>query len=292
VTAAATLLLVAAGGLVTSQAAGLAVPDWPNSFGTNMFLFPLSRMTGGIYYEHAHRLFGSLVGLCTLILALHLQCSRASRALKSLGWLALVAVAFQGMLGGLRVTGGFTTSLDSANLAPNATLAAVHGVFGQLFFAFMLVLTVIAGRDWRSGRTLPAGATAVMDRQLAPILVGLLIVQLTIGAALRHFGWGLHLHITIAVLIALLGGAVGARAFGLYKAHAVMRRHGRLLSWLLVVQILLGISALVTGGGSREIIALSTAGVLLTTAHQVTGALMLGVAAMHALWTRRLSPAA
>jgi len=63
------LLVVVAGGLVTSLEAGLAVPDWPNSFGSNMFLYPLAKMTGGIYYEHAHRLYGSLVGLTTIVLA-------------------------------------------------------------------------------------------------------------------------------------------------------------------------------------------------------------------------------
>ena len=68
----ATLLLLVAGGLVTSYDAGLAVVDWPNSFGYNMFLYPLSKMAGGIYYEHAHRLFGTLVGLCTLVLAVQI----------------------------------------------------------------------------------------------------------------------------------------------------------------------------------------------------------------------------
>ena len=72
VAVAATLLLLIAGGLVTSQEAGLAVVDWPNSFGYSMFLYPLSRMSGGIYYEHAHRLFGTLVGLTTLVLAVQL----------------------------------------------------------------------------------------------------------------------------------------------------------------------------------------------------------------------------
>ena len=76
VAVAATFLLVVAGGLVTSNEAGLAVVDWPNTFGSNMFLFPLARMTGGIYYEHAHRLFGALVGLTTIVLAVRLWRSR------------------------------------------------------------------------------------------------------------------------------------------------------------------------------------------------------------------------
>ena len=55
-TAMLTFVLLCSGGLVTSHGAGMAVPDWPNSFGYNMFLFPVSRWVGGIFYEHTHRL--------------------------------------------------------------------------------------------------------------------------------------------------------------------------------------------------------------------------------------------
>jgi hypothetical protein len=81
-----TFFLLVAGGLVTSKEAGLAVPDWPNSFGTNMFFYPLSKMSGGIFYEHSHRLLGSLVGLGCLVLALHLSASRVSSRLKRMAW--------------------------------------------------------------------------------------------------------------------------------------------------------------------------------------------------------------
>ncbi|HBP19430.1 MAG TPA: hypothetical protein DEA08_16780, partial [Planctomycetes bacterium] len=126
VAACATLLLLSAGGLVTGHDAGLAVPDWPNSFETNMFLYPLSRMTGGIYYEHAHRLFGSLVGLTTLVLAVHLVRNDRRRWLKGLAIAAFVAVCVQGLLGGLRVTGKLTLSADAADLSPSTALAVVH----------------------------------------------------------------------------------------------------------------------------------------------------------------------
>ena len=115
---AATFLLVVAGGLVTSNEAGLAVVDWPNSFGSNMFLFPLARMTGGIYYEHAHRLFGALVGLTTIVLAVRLWRYDNRGWLKRLSLVAVVLVIVQGSLGGLRVTGGFTMSTSEADMAP------------------------------------------------------------------------------------------------------------------------------------------------------------------------------
>src|ERR1700691_3840439 len=69
-TAVATFLLLGAGGLVTSHEAGMSVPDWPNSYGYNMFAFPISKWTGGIFYEHTHRLWASVVGLMTYILVL------------------------------------------------------------------------------------------------------------------------------------------------------------------------------------------------------------------------------
>jgi len=142
----ATFLLVIAGGLVTSNEAGLAVVDWPNSLGTNMFLFPLARMTGGIYYEHAHRLFGALVGLTTIALAVRLWRYDDRTWLKRLGMAAVVLVVLQGILGGLRVTGGFTLSTSEADMAPSLTLALMHGVLGQLFLGVMVAIAVVTSR--------------------------------------------------------------------------------------------------------------------------------------------------
>ena len=104
VAVAATALLLAAGGIVTSAEAGMAVHDWPTSFGYNMFLYPFSRMTGGIYYEHAHRLMGFLVGLTTLVMAVLLTRRERRGWIRKLAWVAVGAVVVQAVLGGLRVT--------------------------------------------------------------------------------------------------------------------------------------------------------------------------------------------
>ena len=138
----ATVLLLSAGAVVTGYESGLAVPDWPNSYGYNMFLYPLSRMTGGIYHEHAHRLLGSLVGLTTLVLAIYVTAVEDRRWLRTLAWIALVAVIIQGILGGLRVTGRFTLSAATENLAPKISLAVIHGVLAQLFFSLLVALRV------------------------------------------------------------------------------------------------------------------------------------------------------
>ena len=102
-TALATLVLVCFGGLVTSHEAGMAVPDWPNTFGYNLFFFPVSRWVGGIFYEHTHRLVASGVGMLTTILAVWLWLKESRRWLRWLGIGALLAVVLQGVLGGLRV---------------------------------------------------------------------------------------------------------------------------------------------------------------------------------------------
>src|SRR5215468_543296 len=116
-TAGATVALIVAGGLVTNTGAALAVPDWPTTFGHNMFLFPPSGMVGGVFYEHSHRLLGALVGLLTLSLALALW--GAGGRWRGLGIAAVIAVVVQGVIGGLRVV----LTAD--------TLAMIHGPVAQ-----------------------------------------------------------------------------------------------------------------------------------------------------------------
>jgi len=178
----ATFLLIIVGGLVTSNDAGLAVVDWPNSFGYNMFLYPLSRMTGGIYYEHAHRLFGSLVGLTTLVITVHLFRTESRKGIKILTGCILAAVIFQGILGGLRVTGRFTLSTSQADVAPSLTLAVVHGVVGQVFLGMLTTLAVFTSTAWLRGRHWNAsspssGPNRILDLWLSGAQVILVIVQ-------------------------------------------------------------------------------------------------------------------
>src|SRR6186997_3299080 len=92
------------GGLVTSHGVGLSVPDWPTTYGYNMFFFPFSKWVGGVMYEHTHRLAASLVGLLTVALAVWLHLGESRTWLRRLGWLAVFLVILQGVLGGLRVT--------------------------------------------------------------------------------------------------------------------------------------------------------------------------------------------
>ena len=288
VAAAATFLLLGIGGLVTSHAAGLAVVDWPNSFGYNMFLYPLSRMTGGIYFEHAHRLFGSLVGITTLVLAVHLQRREPRAWVRGAAWLAFAMVVVQGLLGGLRVTGRFTLSTSAADVAPSLALAVVHGVVGQLFFAVMVGLAVVTSTTWRGEREPAERASAVSDRQLSAILVGVLIVQLVLGAVQRHVVEGLLVHITLAVLVLGVGLTAALRAWGLYPEIPVLPRLGRALLGLLSLQIVLGVIALAAIAGGPEVAASGGWRALARTVHQANGALLLAGAVSLRLWVGRL----
>ncbi|MGE0707760.1 MAG: COX15/CtaA family protein [Planctomycetota bacterium] len=288
VAATATLLLLAAGGLVTSHDAGLAVPDWPNSFETNMFLYPLSRMTGGIYYEHAHRLFGSLVGLTTLVLAGHIVRNEERGWLRRLAVVAFVLVVVQGVMGGLRVTGRLTTSTNAADLAPSIELAVAHGVTGQLFFCLLGAIAAFLSTPWRAAAPGGDAAQAEDTRILANGLVALLLVQLLLGALLRHLHTSSAWHITGAVFVLLVAGGVGLRCWGFHGDRPVLPTLGKVLCGLVGFQFLLGWVALAA--------TLVKAGALadlqppITTLHQTTGALVLATAIQVRLWAGRVLP--
>src|SRR5215471_8042500 len=127
-TAFATFPLIFMGGLVTSHQAGMSVPDWPNSYGYNMFLFPPRYWVGGILYEHTHRLAGTVVGMLSIILAISAWKVEARPWVRRLAYAILAAVIFQGVLGGLRV------------ILVNLDVAIVHACFAQAFFCLTALM--------------------------------------------------------------------------------------------------------------------------------------------------------
>src|SRR4051794_22430695 len=135
-TAVATFPLIFMGGLVTSHAAGMSVPDWPNSYGYNMFLFPPRLWIGGILYEHTHRLMGTVVGFLSLLLTLYARRAETPALVRWLATRRLGAVIFQGVLGGLRV---IWVQLD---------LAIVHACFAQAFFCLAAFTAVVTSKWW------------------------------------------------------------------------------------------------------------------------------------------------
>ncbi len=284
---AACLLLLTAGGMVTSKEAGLAVVDWPNSFGYNMFLYPLSRMTGGIYYEHAHRLLGSLLGLTVIALSVHLWRSDPRGWVRWVVAAVLVLVIVQGLLGGLRVTGRLTLSVSRSDMAPSIRLAALHGVLGQVIFASLVALGALTSRRWTDGGAVATSQHAATDRTLQIALPVMLVAQLIFGAILRHTYVGLTVHIALAVLVTVLAVACGLRAWGLYRVATVTRLGMGLVS-LTAVQVVLGIGALVTTGALALRKPPPTVEVVFATVHQVVGAVLLGCSVLLLVWHRRL----
>lgn len=178
-TAVAVLGLICLGGLVTSHEAGLAVPDWPTTYGYNMFFFPISKWTGGIFYEHTHRLWASLVGLLTVILAVWLWVKEDRAWLRWSGVLAVVLVIAQGVLGGLRV------------VALKDEIGIFHGVLAQLFLVLIVGIALWTSRWWREIPRKDDGLDLAQLRLVYGGISALVLCQLALGATMRHQHAGL-----------------------------------------------------------------------------------------------------
>ena len=185
-TALFTFLLLGAGGLVTSHEAGMSVPDWPNSYGYNMFLFPPSQWIGGIFYEHTHRLIASGVGLMTTILAVWLWLRDSRKWMHRLGLTAFLLVVVQGVLGGLRV------------VLADAQLGIYHAIVGQLFFVLTAAIALFTSPWWmahaspRPDRISGQKAADLMVlRRLVLATTVLILCQLIIAATMRQQHAGL-----------------------------------------------------------------------------------------------------
>ncbi len=181
VTAVTTLGLIFAGALVTSTGSGLSVPDWPNTYGRFMFAFPWSDMVGGIIFEHSHRMIASVVGLLTAVLAVWIWRSDARAWVRWLGWAALAAVIVQGVLGGLTVLFLLPTPIS-----------VLHGALAQTFFLIAITLAYVTSREFfQTGRIPVSGGAHHRLRRWAWAALGLVYLQLLIGAVMRHTGSGL-----------------------------------------------------------------------------------------------------
>src|SRR6266496_2792649 len=171
----ATLLLICSGGMVTSKNVGLAVPDWPTTFGYNMFLFPISKWVGGILFEHTHRLMGSLVGFLTIILAVWLWLSEDRQWVRKLGAIALAGVILQGILGGIRVT------------MMKDEIGIFHACVAQAFLGLLVVIALVTTNFWRGLANQPIDLQKFAALKALAIAITVAIyVQLALGATMRH----------------------------------------------------------------------------------------------------------
>jgi cytochrome c oxidase assembly protein subunit 15 len=180
VVAGATLLLIAAGGMVTSTNSGLAVPDWPTTYGQNMFTFPISKWQGGIFYEHSHRLIASSVGMLTIGLAIWLQWREPRRWMRRLGWIALAAVICQGILGGLTVKFLLPTPIS-----------VFHACLAQTFLGILVGIAVFTSRGWMHCTMRVETGSRFAIPTLSMLLMAAVYCQLIAGAVMRHTKSGL-----------------------------------------------------------------------------------------------------
>ncbi len=180
-TAAVTFPLIFMGGLVTSKGAGMSVPDWPNTWGYNMFTFPIQKWVGGIFYEHLHRLIAAFVGFLTVVL---MGVAFATDRRRYIRWTAVaifLAVSVQGVIGGLRV------------VLSERDLAMVHGCAAQLCFCFMATYCVMTSPFWTDRQTISAEQRDALRPLLgiAVFATAIVLMQLIIGAIMRHSDAGL-----------------------------------------------------------------------------------------------------
>jgi cytochrome c oxidase assembly protein subunit 15 len=262
ITACATFPLLFIGGLVTSKGAGLAVPDWPTTFGYNMFLYPWSKMVGNIFYEHSHRLVASAVGVLTIALAVSLWLQERRKWLRWLGVIALGLVVVQGVLGGLRV------------ILLEHSLAIVHASLAQAFFALTVSLTLFTSPEWRVKKAEPPLADHRRLRRLAVLTTGLIYLQVLFGAVLRHTGLRLDVHLLFAALVTLHVALLTVRIFKNHSDHRRLTRPALFLSGMLLLQLFLGTVSYL--GKFTTILRIpADVTVFFTTTHLAVGALML-----------------
>ncbi len=295
---AALIPLVAIGGAVTSAGAGMAVPDWPGTYGQNMFLYPISLLEQGvdarIFLEHTHRLFGTLVGTTFIALLVCAFTTPQLRFTRLFTLAMLLGVILQGIMGAIRVV----------DISP--AFGVVHGVFGQIILAGAAILAASMTETWRTKAPVRL-KTAQRTRRWATMAIGALLIQLALAATYRHFGSGhaLMTHVGFS-LVALTFTVI--LAFNLMKIDKdsggarLFRRLGMFLLHGVSLQMLLGILALLIRpsefGEERVVMydALEQAEdipavpVLLATAHQALGASILACAILSAAWLRRVRP--
>ncbi len=285
-TAASTLFLIFAGAMVTSTGSGLAVPDWPLSYG---MIFP--PMVGGIFYEHGHRMIASAVGLLTVIQALWLQFREPKQFVRRLGWIALIAVIVQGLLGGLTVI--FLLPLP---------ISVGHAALAEVFFCVNVAIAFFTSKAYGSLHGARAAGAGELVRPTT-LLTAIVFLQVLVGAVMRHLGAGLaipdfplafgrlipeltsisvavnYTHRVGALVVTIFILSLARRVFAAVDTPAIRNIYLALLA-ILSVQVTLG--AFTVWSGKNEVI---------TSVHVAFGAATLAVSLLLCLSARALAPA-
>jgi heme a synthase len=266
-----TLFLVVAGASVTSNQAGLSVPDWPLSYGQVM-----PEMKGGVFFEHGHRMIASAVGFLTIILAVWLWRCEERQWLRLLGWALLAAVIAQGLLGGLTVL----------FLLPPA-VSISHACLAQVFFAATVAMALFTSPGWRQEPVLLADQGWPSLRSLAILTPLLVLLQIALGAGYRHRAFGIIPHVIGAMFIGAIILMFAIFVLLQFPKHAALRRSGAALAWIILIQLLLGVVAYFTRVNSLHSPVPQAAMVWSTVVHVAFGALTMGATTVTAIQVLR-----
>jgi cytochrome c oxidase assembly protein subunit 15 len=262
-----TLFLVVAGGLVTSNDAGLSVPDWPLSYGKLM-----PPMEGNIRYEHGHRMVATTVGLLTIGMVIWLARAERRRWLRNLGWIALAAVVAQGVLGGMTVI----------FMLPKP-VSIGHACLAQLFFSTTVAIALFTSEGWQRGARAVDDAGAPPLHWLALAATLGVFLQLALGASVRHQAIGILPHVIGALIATGMVLWVTVRILMRHASHDALRRSALWLLSITFMQVFLGIAAYMSRLATADAPQPLPVMVGFTVAHVAVGALTLAASVVLAI---------
>ncbi len=265
---------------MTSNDAGLSVPDWPTSFGS---LYKIPRLVGGVKFEHTHRMIAQFVGFLTIILAIWTWRTERRQWMKYLGVAALGLVIAQGILGGLTVL---------FYLPP--VISSFHAALGQTFFCTTVAIALFTGRKWVE-EVPQVGREIRRPRLITLTLLSIFVlyVQLILGAMFRHKGMSWWPHIVNAAVVAIVLTWTVIRALSQYSKIEDVRRPAIAMLSLLVAQLCLGFVAFLTRvAWGHDAVQPELPMVISTVAHVAVGALLLATTVILAIQVWRQVPVA
>lgn len=271
-TTACTFLLLIAGALVTSNDAGLSVPTWP--FAPNGIL---PRMVGGVRFEYSHRMIAGLVALLSLVVAAWAWRREPRRSVRWLAMGAFLLVVIQAVLGGITVLFDLPAAISTA-----------HAATAQLFFCTLVALVLFTGNWWQSDLPWLGEKARPTLRAVASVTVGVIFVQLILGAAFRHDAFGVLPHVFGAGVVTAMIAWTATIVFCRYEEVAPLRQAARLLVALLAIQLVLGVTAYWAVLYQNQLPQPALLPVVITVAHVVNGALTLAASVWLALVAFRL----
>lgn len=279
-TACAAFVVITAGALVTSNDAGLSVPDWPTSFG---YLVKVPHFVGGVRYEWSHRMVAGTLVTLTLAIALWTLLVEKRRWLRWLAVAAFCTVIAQAILGGLTVL-----------LFQPPWISTAHATVAQTFFCIAVAIALFTGRRWVEEVPrveLDSRRPSLFTLTLLSIFV--LYVQLILGGMFRHHGMSWWPHVLHALIVSFVLAWTAVRALSVYSHLEAVRKPAIVMLSLLITQLCLGFTAFLTRvAWGKDAAQPELPMVISTVSHVAVGALLLATTVILAIQVWRHVPVA